>query len=212
MHSKGNCCMISDDIEGHSSFARVHIIPCTLRPIFPASSCICMTQSDSMVLSGYHFFRWDQAAPPNASHLCTKLGIACWMSGHCYHSALNESHPWKLYLATLGCYLSRFWPRTLPNPSPVSCYLTFPSSSPSEPHLYISSKTSPPVVAESIRHYKNFPKAARPRKFPKNLQLPSPSAGVYFATVSNSSVLGLWTDASSRDSQPPILSSSCWRY
>jgi hypothetical protein len=48
--------MISDHKEGHSSFAPVRIIPYTLRPIPPASSCICITQSHSMVLSGHNFF------------------------------------------------------------------------------------------------------------------------------------------------------------
>ena len=49
--------MKSDDIEGHSAFALVCIIPYTVDPILPTSSCICTTQSDSMVLSGHNFFR-----------------------------------------------------------------------------------------------------------------------------------------------------------
>jgi len=61
-----------------------------------------------MVLSGYNSFRWNQSAPPSASHRCMKVGISCWMSGHCCCSALDELQPWKLYLATLGHYLSLF--------------------------------------------------------------------------------------------------------
>jgi len=48
--------MKSDHIEGHSLFALVRIIKYTLRPILPESSCICMSQSDSMILSGKFFF------------------------------------------------------------------------------------------------------------------------------------------------------------
>jgi len=48
--------MISDHIEGHSSFARVRIIPYTLRLILPASSSICIMQSDSIIDSGYNVF------------------------------------------------------------------------------------------------------------------------------------------------------------
>jgi len=143
-------------MEGHSSFATVPVIPYTLHPILPASSCICISQSDSMVLSGYNFVWWNQSAPPSASHLTSKLGVACWMSGHCCHSALDESQPWKLYLATPGWYLRLFCTRAHSNPSPVACCLAFSSSSPPEPRLHISSKTSPPTVAKSTRHYRIF--------------------------------------------------------
>jgi hypothetical protein len=77
--------MISIHIEGHSSFARVCEMPYTLHPIVPASSCISISQSDSLVLSGNNVFRCNQSAPPSASHLCTKLGVDCWKSGHCCH-------------------------------------------------------------------------------------------------------------------------------
>jgi hypothetical protein len=49
--------MKSDEIDGHSSSAPVRIIPYTLHPIHPASSCICISQSDCMVLSEYNFVR-----------------------------------------------------------------------------------------------------------------------------------------------------------
>jgi hypothetical protein len=83
--------MQSDWIDGHSSFAPVHIIPYTLRPVSPASSCIGISQSDCMVLLGYSFVLRNQSGPPCASHLGTKLGVACWMSGYCCHLALDES-------------------------------------------------------------------------------------------------------------------------
>jgi len=36
------------------------------------------------------------------------------MSGHCCHSALDESQPWTMSLTTQGCYLLVFCTRTLP--------------------------------------------------------------------------------------------------
>jgi len=158
------------------------------------------------------FFRWNQSVPPSAPHMCMKLEIDCWMYGHWCRSALDELQQWKLYLVTLRCYLLLFRPCIDPNPSPVACFLPFPSSSPPEPPLHISSKTSPPMSAESIQHYPNFPKAARSQTTPKNLQPPTPGAGVHFASVSNGSVPGWWTDPYSRETQPPILSSICWTY
>jgi hypothetical protein len=122
--------MISDDIEGHLSFARVGIFPYTLRPILLASPCIWITQSDSIVLLDYNFFWWNKSAPPNASQLCTKLGFACETLGHWCLLALDKLQPWKLNLATLGCYLRLFCLCALPNLSPVACCLAFPSSSP----------------------------------------------------------------------------------
>jgi len=100
--------MKSDHIEGHSAFTPVHIISYTLRPILPASSYICLPQSDSMVLSGFNFVQWNTSPPPSASDLSTKLGVACRTSGHCCCLALDESQQWKLYWATLGDYLSLF--------------------------------------------------------------------------------------------------------
>jgi len=49
--------MIYDYIEVHSSFAWVRMIPYTLRPILSASSCIGISQSDSMVFLDNNFFR-----------------------------------------------------------------------------------------------------------------------------------------------------------
>jgi len=148
--------MKSDHREGHSSFAQVRIIPYTLCPIIPASSCICITQSDSMLLSGHNFFRWIQSAPPSASHLCTKLGVDWWMSGDCCCSAPDESHTWQLNLATLGHYLSLVCSRVFPNPSAVTWCLCFPSSLPPEPRLNMSSTTSQISDTKSIRHYQKF--------------------------------------------------------
>jgi len=204
--------MKSDHVEGHSSFAPVGIIPYTLCPILPVSSGICILRSDSMVLSGHNFVRWYQSGPPSASHLCTKLGVACWMSGHFCHLALDESQPQKMNLATLGGYLWIGCPCIVPNPWPVASCLTFPSSLPPEPRLHISSITFQATVAKCILHYWNFPKTARACKTPKNLQLPSHRAGVHPAAVSDGLVPCWWTDASSQETQQPILSSICWRY
>jgi len=88
-------------MEGHSSCARVCMIPHTFRRILHASSCIRISQLDSVVLSDLIVFRWDQSAPPSASHLCTKLDVDCWMSGHCaaWH-LMNHNHDsyiWQLW-------------------------------------------------------------------------------------------------------------------
>ena len=120
------------------------------------------------------------------------------MSGHCCHSALNESQPRKLYLATVGRYLSFCCQCTLPNTSPVACCLAFPSSLPPKPHLHISSTTSPPTVAESIRHYQKFPIPASSRRSLQNLQPLTPAARVHLSAVLNCSVPEEWTDASSK--------------
>jgi len=172
-------CMKSHRIEGHSSFAQVYIIAYTLHPMLPASSCTSISQSDSMFLSGYNFVWWNQWAPPSASHLCTKLGDDCWRSGCCCHSALHESQPRKLFLATLGGYLTLVCLCPLPTLSPVTCCLAIPSSLAPEPHLHMSSNTAQLTVAKSIQHYRNFPKAGRSRKSPKNLQPQFPSAAVH---------------------------------
>jgi len=58
-HFKGNCCMKSDHIDGHSSLAQSRIIPYMLCPILSLSSCIYILQSDSMVLLGYNFVQWN---------------------------------------------------------------------------------------------------------------------------------------------------------
>ena len=189
-HLKGNCCMISNQIDSHSSFAPVRLIPSTLRPILPASSCICISRSDCLVLSAYNFVQWNQSVTPSVSHVCTKLGVECWISGHCCNSARNETQPWKLYSATLGGYLFHFSPCAHPNRLPVSCSLAFPFLSPLKSCLHIFSNTLPPIVAECIQHYRNFPMAARSWKSPKYLQPLSPSTGVHLAAVSDGSVPG----------------------
>jgi len=132
-----------------------------------------------------------------------ELHAGCWVI--VAFSALDESQWWLLYLATKGRYLSLFCPRAHPNPSPVACCLAFPSSSPSKPRLHISSETSEPIVAESIRHYWSLPRAATFRKSPKNLQLPSPNAGFHLAAVSNCFFPGYWTNASSREPSHPYF-------
>jgi len=140
-----------------------------------------------MVPAGNNFFPWNQSAPPSPSHLCTKVAMGCWISGHCCRLALGALQSWKLYLAFLGCYILLCYPRALPNASPVAYCLAFPSSSPHKPHLHIFSKPSQPTVTKFIQWYRNFPNAARSRKSPKNQQMPSRSAGVHLPTVSHSS-------------------------
>jgi len=204
--------MKSDHIEGQSSFAPVRMIGCTLCPILPASSCISISQWDSMGHSGHKFFRSNHTAPPSTPHQGTKLAVIFCMSCNCCCSALNESLPWKLYFATLGGYLWLVCPCALPNPSPVACCLTFLSCSPPELRSHIASTISQSTVAESILQYPNFPKAARSQKSRKNLQPPTPSAGVHLTALCHGSVPGISTDTSSRRTQPPILSSTCWRH
>jgi len=188
------------------------MIPYILPPILSASSCRCTLQTDSMVLSGYDFVGWNRSSPSSASHLCTKHGVACWMSGHCCRSALNESQRLKLYLATLGGYICLFclWARA--NPSPVACWLAFPYSSPPEPRLDNSWEPSQPNVAKSIRHDQWYPKAAWSRRSRTIVQPRSSSTCVYDAAVRNSTVPRYRTDASSPDTQPPIVSSTYWRH
>jgi len=70
-------------------------------------------------------FQWIQSLLPSTWHLCTKLGVKCWMSGNCCHLALNKSHSWKLYMATLGSCLLLFCTCALPNMSPVVCCLAY---------------------------------------------------------------------------------------
>ena len=117
----------------------------------------------------------------------------------------NESCIRQLWDVTSLC----FCPPSHQNPLPVACCVAFPCSSPPEPPLHMASNTSPPTVAKSIRRYRKFPKAARSQKSPKNLQPLSPSAEVNVTAVSDGSVPGKWTDASSQETQPPILSSTC---
>jgi len=117
-----------------------------------------------------------------------------------------------MYLATWGGYLSPLCLRARPNLLPVSCCITFLFSLPPEFCLHISSETSPPTAGKSIQHYKNYPTAASSGISPNNLQPLSPRAGVHLEHVSSGSVPGLWTNASSPTSQPPILSSTCWTH
>jgi hypothetical protein len=85
--------MKSDHIEGDLSFALVRTIAYTLRPILSASSCICISHSDSLGLSDHNVFRFNQSATPRTSHFGTKLGVPGWMSGHSCCLALDGSQP-----------------------------------------------------------------------------------------------------------------------
>jgi hypothetical protein len=78
----------------------------------------------------------------------------------------------------------------LSNLSPVACCLAFSSILPPEPRSQSSSETCQPIVAESFQQYRSSPWAAHSCKSSKNLQQPSPSAGVHLNAISNSSVLG----------------------
>jgi len=54
--------------------------------------------------------------------------------------------------------------------------------------------------------------AASSRMLSKYLQPPSQSAGVHLESVSNCSAPEQWTNASSPETPPPILSSTCWMH
>jgi len=110
----------------------------------------------------------------------------------------------------MGGYLLPVCLRTLPNPSLVACCLAFHFSLPPEFHSRISSYTSPPTADESIQCYQNYPTAASPQISPKNLQPLSQGAGVYLEAVSNGSAPGSWSNALSRETRSPILSSTSW--
>jgi len=92
------------------------------------------------------------------------------------------------------------------------CCFTLPSSLPPKHHLHNSSKTSQPTVTKSIWQNQNFPKAGSPCKLWKNILPPSPCPPIQLEVVSTGSVPRHWTDASCPESQPPLLSSTCWRY
>jgi hypothetical protein len=47
--------MTSDHSEGHSLFALVCIIPHSFHPILSVPCCICISQSETMVLLGHNF-------------------------------------------------------------------------------------------------------------------------------------------------------------
>jgi hypothetical protein len=140
------------------------------------------------------------------------LGVDYWTSGQCCCLACNELQWWKLYLATWGLYVTNLCTPAMPNLLPIGCCLAFLSSPSPKFHRHIPSKISPPTVTESIRHYWNFPNAARSEMSLRNLQTPPARAGVHLATVSNVCIPGYRTNATSPDTQPLILSSTCWTY
>jgi len=197
-----------------SAATEVKVLP---RPILSATSAPCKSESQTHLLTMIHtaqtwctrkFFPgrpgMEYLWPGTQSLVDRRIG---WPFSRLTASArqslsnsLFESQPWKLNLATMGGYLSPFCQRALSNPSPVSCCHTVPSSWAPKPRLHISSKTSQPVVADSIWHYQKFQNAASSQMSPKNLQLLSPSAGVHLAAVSNGSLPRQWTDASSPES------------
>jgi len=172
---------------------------------------MCIWQSDSIILAGHNCFLWKQSAPPRVLNLRTKLVVGCWMYNHCCHLAPDESQPWKWYVAILEGYLSHGHAHAVPNPSPVASCLTFPSSSSPKPCWGISLTTCQPTVTESIWHYQLFPKPASSQQSPKYLQPLSPCARIHLEAVSNSSFTGQWAAASSPETHPPILSSTCRR-
>jgi len=134
-----------------------------------------------MVLLDYNVVRWNQSALLRAWYLCMKFPVDCSMSGHCCRSALDESQPLKLYLAIVGGCLSFVCLHAVLDPSPVTCCLAISAYTPPKPRLHSSSKTYQCNLAASIQDYKCCPNTARARKSPKNLQIPSPSAGVHLA-------------------------------
>ena len=117
-----------------------------------------------MALLGHNFLWWNLSSHPSASHLCTKLGVACWLFDHCCGSAHKQSQPWTLYLATKRRYLMRDSPRGLLNLLPITCCLAFPCSTPSAPCMHNASKVSQPTIAKSIQHCQNYPNAPSSQK------------------------------------------------
>jgi len=169
-----------------------------------------------MVLLGHNFFNEiNQLLPvPHISVWSLKLHagylviVAVWHSTNHNH----ESCIWQIWEVT-----SRIWP-TCSRQSVAGRLLSrlplfFASQiSPPEPCLHNSLKSSQTTVAESVRQYQNFPMSARSRMCPKNLQPQSASAGADPTTVSTCSVPALSADAFSRETPPPILSSTCWMH
>jgi len=190
------------------------ICPCVYIPIYSSSNLSC-----SKVPLNIDVIMYGSFGPPFLS-MKSISSSQCLTSVYEAWSCLGArtiSLPFDTQLMTtmnvvfgnLGRVLSPFCSRARPNPSPVAGCLAFLFSSPPEFPLHISLITSPPTTGESTQHYRNYPAAARPRMSPKNLQPPSPRAGVHLETASSSSDPGSWTDASSPRTQPPILSSSC---
>src|SRR5882757_3352926 len=96
--------MISDHIEGNSSFARVGIIPYTLRSIVPVSSCIGIMLSESIVLSGYNFFDEINRLLPT-THICIRnlelhVGCRVTVAIRLSKNYNNESSIWQLWNVT----------------------------------------------------------------------------------------------------------------
>jgi len=203
--------MKSDHVQGHSLFAQVHIVPYIYLLNLCKSSWICLSQSHSMVLSGYNLFQSNQLSPPSASHVDGKLVVLCWMAVHCCHSAPDELQPQQLYFATLGGSILQFWPGALPYLLPVTCCITFPFSWPFKLSLLISSKTSQPTNAGSFVNCQTVSMVSSSRKSLKHQQPLCPSAAVQLKAISNCSFPKEWIAASSPETQAPIIASSCWK-
>ena len=161
-------------------------------------------------LPGFHFVQWNQLAPPSASHLWTRLGVVWGRSGYPCHSIPRESQPSKMYFTTLWRYISPFWLCTCPKLSPITHCLTCSVFLTSQYCLCNSSQSSGCNVAKSIQPYQPVPIAAWPHMPLTYWQPLSPSAGVYHKAVSHCSAPKSCHNTFSLDTQPPILSSTCW--
>jgi len=193
------------------------ICPCLYIPIVSSPNLSCSKVFLNIAVRLYGSFRppfWSMKST-NSSQCLTSVYKAWSCLG-----ARTISFPFNTHsiitvdivFGNSGRLLPPYCPCTLANWLPVACCLAFPSSSPLEFCLHIASKTSPTTTGESIWHYGNYPTTASSRMSPNNLRLPSPSAGVHLELCSICSALRLWTDASSRESSPPILSYSCWMH
>jgi len=197
---------------GPLSFAHLYIITYTLCPIGPTPRCTWTLMLECIAPFGICFCWWKQSAPPSASHLYIRLGVSLGIEQHYCHLTPGKSKPWTLYMATMGGYFWHFCLCALPNPSLVACCLAFPFSLTPKFGLHMSSTTSPATADESIEHYQNYATAAGLQMSLNNLQPLSPSAGVNLWAISNGSAPRQWPNAFSRETQAPILCSTCWMH
>jgi len=107
--------MNSDHIEGHSSFAHVSLIPYTLCPIHPTSSCSCISQSESMVPSGCNFGLYEINQVLTVPHIFVRsldfhagyvVIIAIWHSKNRNHGRYIWP-PWEV----TSCFITRALPQ-----------------------------------------------------------------------------------------------------
>jgi len=163
-------------------------------------------------LLGLYFCGWIQSTPLSASQLYTRIGVVWGLEPYRCPSTPRGSKPWMFPWSTQRVCFLPFWSYACPNPSPVACCLSFLFSSPPEFFFYIDSKNSQPTAGESTEHYQNHSMAASSGMSSIILQPPFPSAGVHLEPDTNSSAPGYWANSFPPETNPPILSSTCWMH